>query len=654
MWIQHVFKILLFFCTLSFLIVMLLIFNYVHEKNQKMQVAKDHAQQETLEVTKQINAIFDELSSIAHTIADDISSGQLQRQELLKRLNETLATTPNLFGIGVAFVPYVNHPQKRLLTPYYVSREDKKQLKKDLLQVFTVPITYFDSTKNSKITTGMVFIDYLSSDIKTLMTSLELGPSGYGFILSEAGVFIAHPIDDYTKNRQTIFHLAESYHDNALRRFAEQAIDGENGVINYIDQLTGQSAWIFYQFIPSTHWSIGVVFFKNILETNSLRQQLIWVCVTVIIFLVLLVMLIFRVDKGRTGSLWKVVIVSSLLLIAGIGFIWYLAQTASFQEQVGSTMIVDNTGLEKFLLSQSADKEEFFYVPTGIFIESIKFPDIDVNDVTFTGYIWQKYTDNIHDGLSRGFSFPEAQSSEMIESYRLKKGRTEIIGWNFNAVIRHQFYHAKYPLDRRELNLKIVHKDFDQNVILIPDLEAYKITNPTVRPGIKQEVVLPGWLIFKSFFNYRSNYENTNLGIENYAGYEDFSHLFFTIFLKREFLAPFITNVLPLVIISSILFSLLMWLGKTSTFIRSLIGLFFGILLAHIRLRGSIMTPELLYLEFFYLVIYCSLLFTTISFFLYRYRISIGYYRDGLISKLLFWPMILVSSFIITVIVFYI
>ncbi|EDN70275.1 conserved hypothetical protein, membrane [Beggiatoa sp. PS] len=455
-----------------------------------------------------------------------------------------------------------------------------------------------------------------------------------------------------TSSHQTIFHLAESYHDNALRRFAEKAIDGESGVIDYIDQITGQSAWIFYQFIHSTHWSMGVVFFKNILETTSLRQQLIWICIAIIIFLVLLVMLIFRVDQGKNSSFWKVVVVSSFLLMAGIGFIWYLTQTAPFEEKASSIMIVDKTGLEKFLISDTKNKEQLFYVPTGIFIESIKFSD--VNDVTFSGYIWQKYTDEIHNGLSRGFSLPEAESSQIKETYRLKKEETEVIGWHFKATVRHQFYHARYPLDRRELNLKITHKDFDKNVILIPDLEAYRITNPTVRPGIKQQVVLSGWLVLKSFFNYHGHYKDTNLGIDNYVGYNHFSHLYFTILLKREFLAPFITNVLPLVIITTILFSLLMWLGRTSTFIRSLIGLFFGILLAHIRLRGTIMTPELLYLEFFYLVIYCSILYTTISFFLFQYKINIGYYRRGLILKLLFWPMILVSSFIITIIVFYV
>ena len=654
MWKRHIFSafsILLSFCGMSFLFVLFLVFDYVQDKNQNVQIAKNDAQQETKEVTEQIDSAMNELSSVAHAIADDISSGKLKRQQILLRLQKTLKNTPNIYGVGVAFVPYVNHPQKRQLSPYYVNRITPKE-EQDFLEVFTIPITYFDVAKQYKVIIGVVFIDYLLSNVRTLMSSLKLGRSGYGFILSEKGVFIAHPIDDYVENRQTIFHLAESYNDDALRRLAEKAVDGKNGVIDHIDQVTGQSAWIFYQFIHSTHWSMGAVFFKSVSESTSLRQQLIKICIVIVIFLILLTALIFRVDLGERKSLWNTVIFSILLLIAGIGFLWYLAQTAPFPEEAGSTMIVEKVGLQKYLSdhAKQTSKKQLFYVPTGIFIESIKFSD--VNNVTFSGYIWQKYAEN-HKDISRGFILSGAESSQITEVYHLKENQVEVIGWHFQATVRHQFSYAKYPFDKRHLSLQISHKDFNKKVILTPDLEAYRIMNPSVRPGLKRDVALSGWLILKSFFNYRTYYENTNFGINDYMRDTNFPHFYVNVLLKREFFGQFISNVLPLIIVSTILFALQMWLGKTTTFVRSLIGLFFGILLAHIRLRGTITTPEIIYLEFFYLIIYCSYLITTFSFFLFRYKIGIGYYRDGLIPKLLFWPFILVSSFIITVIVFY-
>jgi preprotein translocase subunit SecE len=656
MWKRHIFSafsILLSFCGLSFLFVLFLVFNYVQDKNQNVQIAKHDAQQEIIKVTKQIDSVMSDISSIAHAIADDISSGKLKRQQILLRLKNTLENTPNIFGVGVAFVPYVNHSQKRKLSPYYVNRITPKGApKQDFLEVFSIPITYFDVAKQYKVIIGVVFIDYLLSNVRTLTSSLQLGRSGYGFILSEKGVFIVHPIDDYVENRQTVFHLAESYNDDALRRLAEKAVDGESGVIDHIDQVTGQSAWIFYQFIPSTHWSMGAVFFKSVSESTSLRQQLIKICIVIIIFVILLSALIFRVDLGERRSLWNTVIFSSLLLIAGIGFLWYLAQTAPFPQEAGSTMIVEKVGLQKFISSHAkqTSKKQLFYVPTGVFIESIKFSD--VNNVTFSGYIWQKYTDN-HKDISRGFVLSGAESSKITEVYHLKEDQIEVIGWHFQATVRHQFSYAKYPFDKRHLSLQISHKDFNKKVILTPDLEAYRIMNPSVRPGLKREVALSGWLILKSFFNYRTHYENTNFGINDYMRDTNFPHFYVNVLLKREFFGQFIGNVLPLIIVSTILFALQMWLGKTTTFIRSLIGLFFGILLAHIRLRGTITTPEIIYLEFFYLIIYCSYLITTFSFFLFRYKIGIGYYRDGLVPKLLFWPFILVSSFVITVIVFY-
>ena len=656
MWKQHAFKILFFFCMVSFLAVCLLVFQYVHEKEKGIRAAKNSAQQATSQAAQQIDKELSELSSTVHTIANDISSGKLKRQHILNRLRKTLEATPNLFGIGVAFIPYVNNPNVRQLSPYYVNRAGRWQPEQELLQdLFTVPIIYFDTVKQSEVVTGVVFIDYLLSNIKNLMAPIELGQTGYGFILSEKGVFIAHPISDYVKNYQTIFNLAELYNDNALRRLAEKAIDGESGTIDHIDQVTGQAAWIFYQFIPSTHWSMGVVFFKDVLETTSLQRKLIWICIAGVIFLLLLVTLIFRADTGEPSSLWNTVSSATVLLAAGIGFLWYITQTAPFHKEAGSTIIVDRVGLQQFLstyVEQNSSEKSLFYVPTGVFIESIDF--LGGNNVNFSGYIWQKYTNDTHKDLSHGFIFPEAKSTKITESYHIKENNTEIIGWHFQATIPHQFDYAKFPFDRRELNLRISHQDFDKHVILIPDLEAYGVTNPVARPGIKREVVLSGWLTLKSFFNYHRHNEDTNFGINDYEKHRNFSSLGFTILLKREFLAPFVSNVLPLFIAASILFALQMWLGKTTTFIRSLNGMFFGILLAHIRIRGAVTTPEIVYLEIFYLVVYGSLLITTSSFFLYRYKVPIAYYHGGLIPKLVFWPIIFVSMFIVTIVVFYV
>ncbi|MCK5876637.1 MAG: cache domain-containing protein [Candidatus Marithrix sp.] len=656
MWKQHIFGIIAFFCGISFLIVSFLVFDYINKKDNRIQSEKNHAQQETIEAAKQIEAILDKLSVVANNIADDVGSGKLRRKNILKRLKVVLKTTPHIFGIGVAFAPYVNHPQKRKLSPYYVNKDDKLEPKQDSIQVFTVPISYYDNIEKIKISIGVVFVDYLLNNVRSLMTSLELGRTGYGFILSEKGVFISHPIEEYVKNNQTVFNLADLHNDDVLRRLAEKAIDGASGAVDYIDQETGQSAWIFYQFVPSTKWSIGVIFFKGALDTSSLRKQLIWICIIMVIFLGLFVALISRVDKGDRRGFWEYIVSFSIIVMGGIGFLWYLAQTAPFIEIADSTTIVDKVGLERFLTSQTkqmSSKKPVYYVPTGVFIESMKFSG--VNNITLSGYIWQKYSEKIPKTIKRSFTLPQAGYTDIKESYHLTENNAEVIGWHFYIVMRHEFYYAKYPFDKRHIGIHIAHSDFDKNIILIPDLDAYGVMNPVAKPGIKREFVLSGWEIFKSFFNYRVNYENTNFGISEYMGVGNinFPHLHINILLKREFIGQFISHVLPLIIISTILFGLQMWLGKTTTFMRSLIGLFFGILLAHIRLRGTIKTPEIIYLESFYLIIYCSFIITTVSFFLYRYKVNIGYYRDGLIPKLLFWPIILVSSFIIAVFVFY-
>ncbi|HHB93014.1 MAG TPA: hypothetical protein ENK59_07380, partial [Thioploca sp.] len=114
---KHIVEIISFSCVISFLVTVFLIFDYVDEKAEKIQSERNHAQQETIQAAQQIDRILSKLSAVAHTIANDISSGKLRKEHILQRLKTDLKASPNMFGIGVVFAPYVNNPQKRKLSP---------------------------------------------------------------------------------------------------------------------------------------------------------------------------------------------------------------------------------------------------------------------------------------------------------------------------------------------------------------------------------------------------------------------------------------------------------------------------------------------------------------------------------------------------------
>jgi hypothetical protein len=595
-------------------------------QDNQVQATKDQLMQKTQLAVQQIDEVLSQLSSTVHSLADEIGSGKLQRSQIMERLEKTMDKTPHLFGMGVAYIPYLNDPQTRRHSPYYTQGSSQTE-DQDLLQVFTVPCSYNDPTSQYKMSKCLVFADYSLQDIKALMNSLDLGKTGYGFVLSKQGVFLAHPIEEYVKSKKTIFNIADIHNDNALKRLGERAINNESGVMEYIDPMTGESSWIFYQPIPTTGWIMGTVVIKDEFlgqTLEDLRHKQIWIGIWIIICLLFFFVLLFHTEC------WLVVFSSSLLLLIGIGFIWYLAQTAPFRSE--STIIVNKANLNRFL-STKAFEEPPLFIPTGVLIESIEFSGERVN---LTGYIWQKYDDDFPNTISRGFVLPEGESIKIREAYRRQENQKEVIGWYFEGTVHQQFDTSKYPFDRREINLFIRHND--KNVILTPDLEGYQWINPVYRPGVKPELVLPGWHLKSSFFNYRTHETG----------------LYFTVFIQRDFLNPFIGSMLPLIVVGGMVFAILLLLGKVRTFANvaaPLAALFLATLMAHIGLRIEMTIPDIFYVEYFYIVMYIAILAVVISYLLFHTKSELFFiqYRDGLVAKLLFWPLILGSMLGITV-----
>jgi hypothetical protein len=633
-----------------------LVYDYEHQKSQIELTQMNQAQQNLQSAVEQIDEVLGKLLSIANAIADDISAGKLQRSQIMWKLKQTIKRTPYQFGIGVAYVPYINDPQQRRQSRYYINKQGSQLTEEqDQLQLFTVPCFYHDPKTQTQIPKCLVFVDYSLNDIKVLMANLELGQTGYGFILSKQGVFMTHPIEEYVKERKTIFKIAAVNNDKTLKRLGEQAIKSESGVIEYVSEETGQSAWIFYQPIEATGWMMCAVFIKDdIFNQTTFRQKQIEISLWFIVFLVLLSALLFRVYKGDTYRFWMLVFSASVLLLIELGFVVYLMQTTpSFSAGSKRLLIVDRAGLHKFL-SVNAKQRLFsektpLYLPTGIVIESAEFSD--ENEVILSGYLWQKYDDDVHQKIARDFILHEVESIKITGVERHKENQTEMIRWYFDSTVHLQFYYSKYPFDRTEINILIHHKDIDRNIILIPDLEVYQEVNPNTRPGIKHDVVLPGWQIKRSFFNYHFQSDN-NVGERN------FPNLYFTVFLQRDFLNPFIISVLPIIVVGIMLFALLLLLGRVGTFanvVAPLTALFFGIIFAHIGLKRGVPSLAHLYVEYYYWVMYIALFGVVTSYFFFHTKKNLRFvqYRNGLVLKLLFWPFILVSILGITVLTFW-
>jgi hypothetical protein len=169
---------------------------------------------------------------------------------------------------------------------------------------------------------------------------------------------------------------------------------------------------------------------------------------------------------------WSVSALVSLGCLIAVGAMWVRAYTATPAPAPADTVVTSQDELTRYLAAQKLAPERGsgppFFIPTGLYIESIQFKG--PYTVQVSGYVWQRYANDLPKGIDEGFVMPEAQYARFFKVYQAQQGNEKLIGWSFFATLREQFDYKEYPLDRQQIRIELWHKDFERNVYLAPDL----------------------------------------------------------------------------------------------------------------------------------------------------------------------------------------
>lgn len=379
----------------------------------------------------------------------------------------------------------------------------------------------------------------------------------------------------------------------------------------------------------------------------------------------------------KENQWWFISALVSIVLMIILAGLWVHMNTY-FVEPI---KLVDKKTTDAYLEKNWESKlEDYGYtdrptqkVKTGIFIQSLKF--FNSSEVDITGYIWQRYQDGIHDAIKPapsevGFVLPEqvntGNSITPQEVYREKANGEEVIGWYFEATIRQPFEYKLYPFDHKTVWVRMWHNLFSENIVLVPDFEAYKSTETDKIFGIEKNIVLGTWIREDTYFDYKHSSYDTNFGIADYIGQMDFPELHYNFVIKRKFQNAFVVYLLPVLLVATLLFAALLTVSRepdlvskhgftTSGFIGACSALFFVVMLAHIQLREQFSGSGIVYMEYFYILMYLYLVIAVVS----TYAFSMGiakwltviHYRDNLIAKVAYWPVTLATIILITIMV---
>ena len=519
-----------------------------------------------------------------------------------------------------------------------------------------------DAETGEALPKGVVTVDISMRQIKNIIESLNIGPSGFGALTTQEGNYLYHPNYDYVLSHKNLRDVAREKNDKDRLKIADLAAKKEGGIINHVSTTTGQASWLIFEPVHISGWSLQNTFIQDDIQVDvdSLRRQVIWIILVAIIFLTSLSTIILKIHKGNIVRIWIMSGITSVLLLIGIGVIWNLALTYYDSDRESGIRVSDKSTLRTLMNSfdqRSISKhiEPPTYIPTGVYIDAIELRGS--NDVSVTGRMWQKYPNDFSAEIGQGFQIGRAKNVKIVEidSHMLESGR--VINWRFQADLRTQLNYSRYPLEVEKIRMQILPWETGENIVLVPDLDAYKLMAATLLPGLDETVFIPGWDLTETFFLLKQANEYTNFGVERNFDQDVFPDLYYEIGIKRIFVDAFISNLTPLIVVTIILFSVSL-LPPTIDISRVLgicVSVFFVVVFAHLAIRRNISIGEIFYLEYFFFVIYFTILLVPLN----TFRVSLGIssrffeYQDGLIPKTIYWPSIMGIFFIITAWKFY-
>lgn len=674
-----------------------LTYNYLANKDRIYKEERATLKQATHDAATQINSILRQSIASANSLADGLTNGTVNRKNMLAKLKAMLADDPNYYGGSITFAPFGLDPKVKLYSAYYSRSGANGAL--EFLQIadiydYTTPAydwyvepmakgnrwsePYWDEAGKTYMTTysavfyseepgthkkipnGVVTIDISMNQIKNIIESLSIGSSGFGALTTRNGNYLYHPNYEYVLSHRNLRDDAREKHDSDRLLMADMAARGESGILDHISTITGQDVWLIFETVPISGWSLQNTFIKNDIHINiDMRHRIMWILLALIISGISLAALLLRIDSGSPIRIWQFTAITTILLIIGIGVIWYLTLTYHSSSSVEGIKISDKAVLRTLMnnyqtVSLKKHLPPPIFIPTGLYIDAIEFDG--ASGLLLTGHLWQKYPNDYPKNFPKGVQFGKAKSVKMEKINTEEVADGEVIQWSFQSALMVDSDYSRYPLEVEHLGIQILPPDPDQNLMLVPDLDAYKLTTPALLPGMDPQVSIPGWKLTESFFLMQEKERNTTFGVGRNFDQSVLPTLYYQIGVKRMFIHAFISNLTPLIVVTIILFAVLM-LPKVEIgrILGICVSVFFVVVFSHLNIRKSISGGEIFYLEYFYFVIYLAIIMVPMDSLRRELKIESRFfeYKDGLIAHAIYWPAIMGIFFIITMLKFY-
>jgi sigma-B regulation protein RsbU (phosphoserine phosphatase) len=283
------------FCVFSILIFGLTL-GYNYHQARKMIIAEIEVQARNIVAAAagRVSTVISSITATTESMARSLETFPFDNPQLLEFMKRSVLSHPDVFGSAVAFEPSADSPFQTPYAPYYYKTpqgvsfvdlqksydytlQDWFQIPRELgksewsepyydegggnalMATYSVP--FYEMQDNQRRFAGIVTADISLEHLTDIVSSIRVLKTGFGFLLSRNGVFLAHPRQDIVMN-ESLFSLAEERDNRHLRDIGRQMAAGKSGFISF-QTIDGVSSWMYYAPLHQMGWTLGVVFPKD-------------------------------------------------------------------------------------------------------------------------------------------------------------------------------------------------------------------------------------------------------------------------------------------------------------------------------------------------------------------------------------------------------
>jgi sigma-B regulation protein RsbU (phosphoserine phosphatase) len=267
--------------------------NYRSSKEILMNTVRQNATNLAQSTIHNIEGVLLAAEKVPQNLAPLLENTQYNEEELKNFLKPIVQHNNEIFGSCVAFEPFAYDRNKYFFAPYCYRDSDEilyknlggleydyfylewylkpKELGKAVwtepfydenggnIVMTTYAKPFYRQQNDSIVFSGIVTVDIDLSWLSNVIDSLNIIRSGYAYLLSREGTFLSFP-DQSMIMTESIFSLADKYNNDQLRRIGHEMVKGNSGFVRYKPIDMKGEAWVYYNHLPMSGWSIAIVY----------------------------------------------------------------------------------------------------------------------------------------------------------------------------------------------------------------------------------------------------------------------------------------------------------------------------------------------------------------------------------------------------------